>query len=132
MFLIAGCRGQNVYDSKTEYYSNGGLKFIKRYHNGVLHGQAIWFYPSGVIQESTIFKEGVWDGPCYKYYPSGSLESYRFYKNNKETNIGLDYYDGKLLLLKNLLNFNDSGVIYYSKTFDDHGNLISEKGKRPW
>jgi len=135
LVIICGCSRAGTssdYDVKKEYYSNGEVKFIKHYYKGSLHGQAIWFYPTGKVHETSQFNEGKGVGPHYTFYPSGSLRSYRFYKQGKQTNIGFDYYDDTLIVFKNMFYFNDSGLVYYSRSFDDYGNLKSERGKRPW
>ena len=135
LVIICGCSGVGNspdHDVKKEYYSNGEVKFIKHYHNGILQGPAIWFYPTGKVQETSLFSEGKAEGPAYTFYPSGSLQSYRFYEQGRHSNIGFDYYDNESLIFKNMFYFNDSGLVYYSRSFDDHGNLKSERGKRPW
>ena len=132
LLIFSSCLKRDANNIKKGYYRNGELKFIHHYRDTVLDGQATWFYPTGRIEEISIFNDGKAEGADYTFYPSGNLQSYRFYMQDKQTNLGFDYYDNKLQTVKNTFYFNDSGLIYYSRSFDDHGHLQSERGKKPF
>ena len=130
VIMLFGCetKDKNV---KNEYYSTGEIKSIKRYKNKLLDGEAIGFYVSGNVREKTQFHKGKAEGYTYYFYPSGCLEGYRYYRNDKEVGIGLEYYDFPLSNIKSILHFNDSGQIFYKKNYDEHGGFLSEEGRKP-
>ena len=117
---------------KISYYPNGKIKSIKHYYQDtLLTGEAVWFYPSGVIEQKAQFVDGIRDGPCYNFYPSGRLQWYRNYKLGLRIKSGIDYYDSPILIVKSLLFFNDSGHLYHKLNYNENGKFISEEGKKP-
>jgi len=130
LIVLFSCDQENE-TVKTEYYSTKEVKFIKHYKDKLLDGEAIWFYQSGSIKEKTLFRKGKAEGHTYSFYPNGRLESYRYFTDDKEVGIGLDYYNHYRTRVKFMLYFNNSGHIYYKRNFDENGKFLSDEGKKP-
>ena len=128
--ILCSCQQKDEY-VKKEYYSQDKIKFIKRYKNNSLDGESIWFYPSGNCEQKTQYVKGKRDGYSYHFYASGCLKDFRYFREGKEVGIGLEYYDFPLASMKTIFHFNDSGHLFYKKTFDERGRFLSEEGQKP-
>jgi hypothetical protein len=150
---VTSCKQKLV--SKDKYYDNGGIKEmtkfdkngskivytfyedgnideIKKYNkNGQLCGQQLWFFPDGILDRQIPMYNDKASGNAYYFYDTtGALRNFRFFRNDKETLYGADYWGDSLDLIKATLHFNDSGQIYYKRNFDRFGKFLSEEGTR--
>lgn len=131
LLLLFSCVDKKQLDVKQEHYFDGTLKFIKRYNDGQLSGQAQWFYPDGKLEQTVMFRNGSENGNAYYFYPSGTLKSHRHWRDGKMNGYVADYYDDTVGIIKSVLIYNDNGSLIYKKTFDSLGRVISEEGKKP-
>lgn len=107
------------------------IKSIKRYKDGKLHGESIWFYITGALELRAQYRDGKVNGFAYFYYPSGSLKSIREYKDGKLINIGSDYWDNKVkVLLKVEYFYTKKGTIGYAVEYGAEGNILNTKGSK--
>src|SRR5690348_10736 len=95
LFLIVGCSDIDR-NTKTEYYSDRGIKFIKHYKQGKIHGQAQWFYPNGAIEQIVNFENGKENGNAYYYYHDGALKHFRNWKDGKMVGYANDFFDSSV------------------------------------
>ena len=128
--FLGSCKNQNE-NVKTERYSNGNLKFIKNYKNGLIDGQSQWFYPSGTIEQIVLFKNGKENGNAYYFYKSGTLKSFRYWREGNMVGYVSDYYDDTVVIIKSVLIYSNKGKLIYRKNFDSIGRFINEEGKKP-
>ena len=131
LLLLLSCTNKNQFEVKQEHHSDGSLKFIKRYKEGQLTGQAQWFYADSKLEQTVMFKNGTENGNAYYFYPSGTLKSHRHWRDGKMNGYVADYYDDTVGIIKSVLIYNDNGSLVYKKTFDSLGRVISEEGKKP-
>jgi antitoxin component YwqK of YwqJK toxin-antitoxin module len=129
MIAVESC-WQNEKNIKYGYYPNNRVKFIKRYKNDMLDGQAQWFYLDGMVETMVSFKDGKELGNAYYFYPSGTLKSFRYWRDGKMVGYLADYYDDTLGTIKSVLYFQD-GQLTYKKNFDSLGKFISQEGVKP-
>lgn len=95
-FLLFSCRLKP--EKKIERYSNGTIKSIQSYEEGILADTSFYFYPSGRIKSFQIFSDGQKNGTSQIFYENGSLKRKSKYKNG--TLVGaIKMYDesGKLI-----------------------------------
>lgn len=137
-----------------EYYSNGRLKVIEinlkdslkkafRFDslgncldilttkNSKKEGEQLWFNENGYLQQKTIYTIGLPNGFSYQYYPTGAIKNYRYLVHGIENDLGIDYFDMHVPVVKSSLYFNGNGEIYFKQNFDSLSNLIGEEGKKP-
>jgi antitoxin component YwqK of YwqJK toxin-antitoxin module len=114
------------------FYENGEIKEIHRYNDkGMLDGEQMWFFPSGVLDRKIQIRNAVGNGNAYYFYDtSGTLSGHRYLRNDKEVFHGADYWEDSIGITKSSLYFNDSGIIYYKKNFDKLGHLINDETKK--
>lgn len=108
---------------------NGELNYFVNYPIG--HEQMISFFSNGVIQ-SKIKKDenGITQGNAYYFYKeTGNLSSEYFYEDGIKTGSAVSYYDSSRRV-KELMLYNESGELFYRKTFDEQGSLLKEEGSR--
>ena len=74
----------NIQYNRVEYYPDGKLRCIGRYHKGKKTGMWKYFYPDGTLEQEGAFRNGQYDGHWTWYYPDGSIR------------IDQQYYRGKL------------------------------------
>ena len=115
---------------KMVFHENGHIKTISFYKNDILHGEQLWFYDNGTLEQKVNYVDGKRQDKAYFFYPSGRIKHSRILKNDIEIMFGADYWDDSLNLMKSSLHFNDSGQIYYKKNFDSNGQLLSEEGHK--
>jgi antitoxin component YwqK of YwqJK toxin-antitoxin module len=126
LLLIVGCIHADL-DTKTEHYSDGGIKFIKHYKQGQINGQAQWFYPNGTVEQIVSFKDGRENGNAYYYYNDGALKNFRNWKDGKMVGYANDFFDSSVWVMQAVLFFNDSGQLVYKKSYDATGKTIGEE-----
>lgn len=131
ILFFYSCTSQHSVEEKRAHFSDGSLKFIKRYKNGIIDGQAQWFYPDGKVEQTVMFKNGEENGMAYYFYPSGALKHFRHWRNGRMNGYVADYYDDTAGIIKAVLIYNDNGNLLYRKDFDSLGRFISEEGSKP-
>ncbi len=105
---------------EKEYYPNGNLKAIGFERSdgamqifsldttgnctdlltsakGKMKGDQFWFYPNGFLKQKTGYKRGYPDGFSYEFYSSGAIKNFRYLRNGLEYDLGLDYFDTRVL-----------------------------------
>lgn len=119
---------------KTQYTldSNSVLKSIEKFNKyGIVEGEQLYFYNSGIIDRKIIFKNGTKEGNAYYFFDtSGALKYFRYFRNDKQVLYGADFWGDSMDVMKSSLHFNDNGQIFYKKNFDENGKFISEEGKK--
>lgn len=120
--------GETVY----LFYENGMTKAINKFDDkGLLNGEQLWFYPSGLLNRKVPFKRNKMQGSTFYFYDeTGAVKGFRYFKNGKEILFGVEYWNDSIGMIKSSLHFNDSGQLYYKKNFDQSGNVLSEEGSR--
>lgn len=153
VLLINSCHSKNE-NKVIEYYSDGSIKTITNIKEGKskrtfyfdslgncskiikvnakdkYQGEQLWF-ENGILNDKTNYKNGLPDGHSYEFYQSGALKSSRFLIDGLEYELGIDYWDTKVEVVKNSLYFNDNGQIYFKQKFDSLSNFIGEEGVKP-
>ncbi len=116
--------------AKYQFYSNGCIKAITRYKRGKINGDQYYFFQNGKLERKENFRDGLQWGKAYYYYPSGVVQYERNWEDGKKVGYCQDYYDttGRIKVV-NL--YNEDGQLFYKKTFDENGHLLSEEGSEP-
>jgi antitoxin component YwqK of YwqJK toxin-antitoxin module len=115
---------------RIERYDDNNVKFLKRYSNEVLHGESVWFFQNGNVEQKVIFRNGRENGHAHYFYPSGALKSHRFWHDGKMIGFCADYWDDSVGIIQSSLLFNKKGELVYKKSFDRTGRVISVEGTK--
>lgn len=103
---------------------------ITSFTNGYKNGTSIELnINNGNIMYSCQYKNGIANGFIYDFYPSGVLKEFGEVKNDKKTNVGLEFHD-KTMKLKVLKEYNQDGYVIYRGEKDTLGNIIKEEDYR--
>lgn len=54
-----------------EDYRNTAYNFKKRYKDGVLHGETVFYYANGKLESKVPYKNGAINGFLIRYWPNG-------------------------------------------------------------
>src|SRR5690606_10208371 len=112
--LFSGCTNWNKEKSDISvhkvYYENGNLKSLQEYKNDTIeHGTYLFYYPSGVLEDSAQINNGKFHGERYLYYENGNLHKITTYKNGR---------------YRNGITFREDGTLAYYRAYDYHKNLV--------
>ena len=72
-------------------FDNGKLGMAGSYYKGLMHGDWVWWYPSGNKKRYTQYKNGFKHGKNIYYYPNGKKKIEMIFYENK--NIKQTRYD---------------------------------------
>lgn len=110
------------------FFDNRNIESITNYVDGLKEGEQLNFNKiNGFLKSKLLFRHDRAEGVAYWYYESGSLRSSRNYINGKEWYVGFDYWDGKFVINKSLVRF-DNGRVYYKLNFDSSGKPTYSEG----
>jgi antitoxin component YwqK of YwqJK toxin-antitoxin module len=113
-----------IFDGQCKAYDREGrISAIISYKNGDLEGDSITYYPSGKLQKITSFKNNLKDGLCASYHENGNLVEETFYKEGKKEGYSSIFFDGLLLMSKELYHFDELIEGYY---YTKDATLVSE------
>ena len=100
---------------ENEYYFYGEELF-----SGVAH----WFYETEELGSEMSYVNGMQDGWTRGWYKSGQLRTEKYYKKGVVNGTLKKWYEnGQLELEEEIVN----GELIIGRTWDESGNLISEK-----
>lgn len=119
---------------KADYYPTGELKYQAPLNaQGLVDGEAKYFYKNGVVSVVKPYRNGQIDGLVKRYYPSGQLESTAFCKNGEPFGQEKLYYPSGQLKNK----ATRYGSVYQDTTRSYHRNgevsqmiIYDDKGRR--
>ncbi len=110
-------------------HQDGTLDYVSNYIENT--EQIIYFYRSGVVQ-SKLKRDNddrVQGRAYYFYDKSGNLSSDYNYVDDLKFGSAVAYHDSSDHI-KQIMLYNENGELYYRKTFDWQGNLLSEEGSK--
>lgn len=114
-----------------EYDIEGNVIKMVNYRNNMPSGELLTFHDNGKISVKASMDSihDKFEGFSYYFYESGVISGERFFRNNKKIGRANDYYDisGNL---KSFLLYNNNGELYYRKTIDEDGSVISVEGEK--
>ena len=109
---------KNRVDGKTfEYYHQDSIlikknhktlktEVVKRYNNGVLHGESIYYHENSTIRKKEFYNKGYLTGGEYQeYYSNGQLETEGYFENSQRNGIWNEYYEDGTPRLKSVREF---------------------------
>jgi antitoxin component YwqK of YwqJK toxin-antitoxin module len=97
-------------------YVNGIEKHTYHIKDDTLHGEEVYFFPSGKPELSVFWSEGKIHGITKSYYSNGVQESQREMSNNKKNGILSAWYkDGSLMLIEEYSEDRLTFGKYYKK-----------------
>jgi antitoxin component YwqK of YwqJK toxin-antitoxin module len=109
----------------------GNCEQIEQYKNHLRDGEQLSFFHGALIQKAW-YSLNLPNGYLFDFYSnSGALKSYRQLSFGKERDLGLEYYNAGVPVIKSSLYFNNNGEIYFKQNFDSMSNFVSEEGKKP-
>ena len=110
---------------KRWYYEDGTLKKVQEYKDSIEQGKYLYYYPSGVLQDSAYVINGRFHGKRYEYHENGNLYILTNYINNKYRN-AIDYRkDGTLEYYR---AYNYAKELMYIIHYDSSGKPIKYDG----
>lgn len=111
------CFGQNKDGLVKTYYSNGELRSITNYGNGIKNGLQTNFYENGKKLSEANWINDKLDGEFVTYYENGKLKHQSQQSNGKPIGIAIGYYNNGIVQYKteyknfkkwNVLALNDN------------------------
>lgn len=130
--IVFNDKKEMKYTVVYSFYKNGEIKEIHRYNNkGQQSGEQLWFYSDGILEKKIPLMNDRAEGNGYFFYDTtGTLSGQRYYRNDNPVFHGTTYWEDSLPMIHSILYLNDSGNIYYKKSFDKNGNFINEEGRK--
>ena len=111
-------------DSVWTFYSDfdGTVRIRENYENGILHGMARTYYPTGGISEEVNWQKGIREGTWLQYFENGTLRLRGRYEKDMLNGPYEVYYPNSILMTKGLYRDNLSqGTWSY---YDEAGELL--------
>jgi len=117
---------------------NGKLRSETNYVNNEIEGKETQYFESGKIKRETQYAKGLKSGETYGYFESGAIETAYFFKDDKEIEPRIYYYENgvkKMTININPKNyetenndFSNYYTVYYGsfELFDSLANKICE------
>jgi antitoxin component YwqK of YwqJK toxin-antitoxin module len=137
LFIVFGC---NNYEIKKDYYSNGNLKSVGEFKDGMLDGTLKVFYENGDLKRVVTFREGKKFGPAIDYYKERVIKRRMKYRNDTlDGKVEVFYNSGKLsksftydggLINGELIEYDTIGNLYSITTYED-GLIVNFKVFHP-
>ena len=105
--------------------TTGGVKSEFTVKEGVIDGEARYYYASGKLMESGMFNKGQKDQKWVRYHENGSISAIAFYAMGKKTGTWLVYDEkGQKRFEMNYDNGEKTGVW---TNWDENGAVVSTK-----
>lgn len=103
--MAAGQFSNNKRVGLWRFFSDMGVKLAEnQYHDGLMEGQAITFFPKGTIAETVEYRAGQKHGAWIQYFEDGSKRLIANYENDQLSGqFQLFFENGKPLLLATYL-----------------------------
>ena len=101
------------------------VKFKITIKNGVVEGEAEYFYASGKLMETGIFKEGKKDNKWIRYNENSTIAAIGFYALGKKTGQWLVYDENGKKRFE--MNFSNSEKIGLWTNWDENGIVVNTK-----
>ncbi|MGZ3901412.1 MAG: toxin-antitoxin system YwqK family antitoxin [Bacteroidia bacterium] len=93
--------------------------------DGIVNGEAVYYYASGKVMETGMFNNGKKDQKWIRYNESGTTNAVAFYNMGKKTGTWLVYDDnGKKRFEMNYIDGEKSGTW---TNWDENGMVVSTK-----
>ncbi|UII26105.1 hypothetical protein LVD15_22810 [Fulvivirga maritima] len=131
ILFILGCSKDNSRNEKTavlkneryngnsiSYYSNGQIKSIEPYSDGMINGVVKMYDSLGNLRSEFQVSHNKRNGTYRGYYPDGSIYAEEQYVDDKLNSYGVEYYNDGKIHRKYLLYFDS--LVYY-KGYDTMG-----------
>ena len=119
----------NKYEG-LHFWKNDTSLIVSMFKNGIQSGGYTRIsINTGNVEHLTQFKNGEENGFIYDFYPSGVVKEFGEVKNNKKTNIGIEYHDISMRL-KVYKEYNQDGFVIYRVEKDSSGKKIKEEDYR--
>lgn len=120
LLILLGCSNS----TKKDFYTNGNLKSVYNFSDGILDGAYEIYYESGKLQEKGGFFNGWKVDTIFKYYKSGELSELNVFIS--KSNMKVIKYDslGNIFSEGNIKNNDSVGWWNY---FYPNGNLRFKK-----
>jgi len=104
-------------NTKKAYWKSGKLQSEVHYKNGIMDGDAIWYFENGNIQQKLTYQDGKINGEVKRFYDNGNLESVSHYKMGLLDGAALTFdTEGNKIGEENFINDTLDGTVskYYS------------------
>lgn len=112
------------------FWKKDSFLIVTLFNNGLQNGGYTEInFKTGNVEYIRQFKNGYENGYIYDFYSSGVLKEFGEVKNDKKTNVGLEFHD-KTMKLKVFKEYNQEGYVIYRKEKDTFGNTIKEEDYR--
>ncbi len=111
-----------------EFYQSGPLKSEETFDQGVLLGKKTTFYEDGTKEFECEFQEGKLEGDALSFYPNGKRKSIVSYVNGLKEGFGTEWYENGVVKIK--VSYladkeNDSGNTPALVAYDELGAIFS-------
>lgn len=107
---------------------NLGLTYLSNYANGYI--QKFHFHENGMLGTKTKLDTNgiIQDGMYYFFKSNGNLSHNYNYVDDKKVGVSKSYHSNSPYL-REYMEYDSLGRLYYRKTYDELGNTIKEEGE---
>jgi len=105
--------------------NNNGVKSELSVKNGVVSGDAIYYYASGKVMEKGMFTDGKKDQKWIRFNENGLTNAVAFYSLGKKTGTWLVYDDKGIKRFE--MNYNNGEKSGIWTSWDENGVVINTK-----
>jgi len=109
-------------ETKTSYYSDGGMEYESEYKNGILHGVTNYWDESGNLISEAIYFNGKLHGLWTSYFAGNWVKSkVNYYYGQKHGKEEFFYDNGQL---QSLTEYDEGKVVFETIRWTKAGDLI--------
>lgn len=110
------------------FLENGQIKILSNYFNG--YEQVLNFHDNGLLAVKTLYDslDRVQIGRYYFFESNGNLSNKYNYLDDKKVGVAKSYFPD-VHYLKEYMEYDSLGNMYYRRTYDKLGNTVNEEGK---
>lgn len=107
------------------YFADGTLESIESFNsNGLLDGEAKYYYPSAVVSQIIMFKDSVMNGDYFSFYETGIPKKRLFFFNGKMVGDNYFFNENGVLRAYNFIGFDGIGI---SSVDFSEGSRLNER-----
>ena len=109
------------------FIEDGSIRYLTNFADGFQ--QKLDFHDNGFLAVKTTVDSfnNIQNGRYYFFEINGNLSHNYKYLDDKKVGIAKSYHPNAPYL-REYMEYDSSGNMYYRKTFDEHGNTINEEG----
>ena len=111
-----------------EFFDNGEIKKVLDLSDTAKLSEQLSFHQNGLLKSKIFLQNGVAENVGYWFYPSGALYSSQNFIKGKPNDVGFNYWDDYIVIIKSLSRYDDNGKEIFKQYFDSSGKPTTHEG----